>query len=307
MTNPTASRREFLGTLGSLGVLALTEPRALAQRHAAAELKWGYAAITWGDRIREAIDDISALGFAGIQLRANAVQQFGGRPTALRELLESRHLTFVALSSGAVSPDPARERQMIDDHVARARFVHDVGGLYLQVTDDKPIGRAFTAADIARMGKLLTEIGKRTADVGVPLGYHNHLGTIGEKPADVDRILGASDPRYVKFELDIAHYQQGGGNPVDAIRRHHERLLFLHIKDVETLPPDATRAAASYRFVELGRGVVDVRGVLAALDEVSFRGWTVIELDAVPPSTPARTPRECAEISKQYLREHSRS
>jgi len=89
---------------------------------------------------------------------------------------------------------------------------------------------------------MLTEIGKRAADLGVPVGYHNHVGSLGEAPDEVDRIIEAADPRFVKLELDIAHYQQGGGDPARAIRQYHDRLLFLHVKDVESLVPDATEA-----------------------------------------------------------------
>src|SRR5206468_10662488 len=147
---------------------------------------------------------------------------------------------------------------------------------------------------------LLTEIGKRTADLGIPLGYHNHMNSIGERPEEVDQILEAADPRYVKLELDIAHYQQGGGDPVAAIKKYADRLLFLHIKDVEsTNGAGGPGRSGGYRFVELGRGRVDVKGVFGALRDIKFRGWTVVELDAVPDN--ARTPKESALINKKYL------
>ncbi len=283
------SRREFVAAIGAATLSSMRWTDRIGQRPA---IKWGYASITWEGNDAQAIDDISALGFAGIQLRSNVLSKF--TTPALRDLLASRHLTLVALSSGAVRLGTAEsERQMIEDHVARARFLRDAGGSYLQVTDEKPAGREVTTEDIARVGRLLTEIGKRTADLGIPLGYHNHMGTIGEKPGDVDRILESSDPAFVRFELDIAHYSQGGGDPAQAIRRHAGRLLFLHIKDVQRTPSE-------YRFVELGQGSVDVKSVLAALNEVGFGGWAVIELDAVPAGS-QRTPKECAEISKRYL------
>jgi hypothetical protein len=51
--------------------------------------------------------------------------------------------------------------------------------------------------------------------------------------------------------------------------------------------------------VELGRGKVDLKKVFAALDDVGFRGWAVVELDRVPDN--ARTPRESALISRAYI------
>src|SRR5688572_4052278 len=296
-------RREFLAE--GLGVAALASawragvvPAPNVSSRRVAKIKFGYAAITWGGNDLAAIDDIAALGFAGIQLRAAAVTRWGDRPSELRELLAARRLTMVALSSGSVALDPAKEAETIALHVKHARFVRDVGGLHLQVVDERPAGRSPTDDDFRRMGRLLTDIGRRTADVGVTLGLHNHMGNLSQSPTEAARVLEASDPAFVKLELDIAHYHQAGGKPADAIREHAQRLLFLHIKDVESPLPNGR--PGSYRFVELGRGQVDLRGVFASLTAVGFDGWAIVELDSVPDN--ARTPKESGEIAKQYLR-----
>ena len=263
---------------------------------APAEIHVGYASITWNGQDRQAIADISALGFPGIQLRSNVIAEFSSAGE-LKELLQKHHLSFVALSSGTVRVDSGVEAEDLARHTANARFIHDAGGLYLQLTDQRPKNRMTTADDYKKLGSLLTGVGKRAADLGIVVGYHNHMGTLGEKPEEVDRILDAADPRYVKLELDVAHYVQGGGDPVKAVDRYHDRLLFLHIKDVETIEPAGT--GKNYRFVELGRGRVDLPAIFTALKRVNFRGWTVVELDAVPDGN--RTPRESAIISKAYL------
>lgn len=292
------SRRAFLGTLGATGTLALW-PRFSNAATFAGDIKFGYAAITWGGNDLKAIEEVAAVGFRGIQLRSPIVQQFGSRPAELKELLAKHKLTMVALSSGNVRIDPAVEREEIDKHTGHAKFVRDIGGLYLQVTDERP-KRQITADDYKRMGKLLSEIGKRTADLGIPLGYHNHMNNLGERPEEVRAVLGAADPKFVKLELDTAHYQMGGGDPVAAIKEYRSRLLFLHIKDLETPVPGATGdVSRSYRFVELGRGKVNLKGVFDALQAINFNGWAVVELDRVPDE--ARTPKESAVICKQYL------
>ena len=266
---------------------------------APADILFGYASITWGGNDRQAIEDIAALGFHGIQLRANVLKEFGSA-AELRDLLEKHRLKMIALSSGGVRIDPALETEEIAKHTANAKFVHNVGGLYLQVTDERPKDRAIAAADYKRLGRLISEIGKRTADLGISLGYHNHMGSLGERPEEVDQILQAADARYAKLELDVAHYFQGGGDPAKAIEKYSDRLLFLHIKDVEPLS-DAADAKRPYRFVELGRGKVDLPAVFDALHKVNFRGWAIVELDVVPDKT--RTPKEAGAISKKYLEE----
>jgi inosose dehydratase len=265
---------------------------------APSEIHLGYAAITWGGNDRQAIDDIAALGFHGIQLRANAITEFSSA-SELKDLLQKHELKIVALSSGDVRIDQP-EADEIAKHTAHAKFVHDAGGLYLQVTDERPKGRAISATDYKRLGRLITEIGRRSADLGISLGYHNHMGTLGESPESLDQILDSADPRYAKLELDVAHYFQGGGDPGKAIQKYSDRLLFLHIKDVETTSA-AAHQAKGYRWVELGRGKVDLPAVFDSLRKVNFRGWAIVELDSVPDN--ARTPKESAAISKKYLEE----
>ena len=293
-----ASRREFLTTVGAAGAASLFGERLFASPQAG-DIRFGYAAITWQGQDLDAVREIGELGFPGIQLRSNILKEYGDKPAALKELLAQHKLTMVAFSSGGARIDPALEKQDIELHTKHARFVKDVGGLYLQLTDSRP-KRDLTRDDYKRLGWMLTEVGKRSADLGVPLGYHNHMDAIGERPDEVKWILDAADPRFVKLELDIAHYQMGGGDPITAIHEYKDRLLFLHIKDLETPVPGATGdLSRSYRFVELGRGTVDVKGVLKALEEVKFKGWAVVELDRVPDD--ARTPKESAQIAKTYL------
>jgi len=314
------SRRQFLVAIGAAGAasvipttrLAATEPpplyppvdlsyfdRPLAS--APFEVHFGYAAITWDGNDDQAIKDVSEAGFRGIQLRSPILKQYGDRPKELRELLEKYKLEMVALSSGDVKAEPAMISDQIQLHTRHARFVHEVGGRYLQLTGPpRPKGRQLVADDYKAAGRALTEIAKRSVDLGVPVGYHNHMNTLSEGPDELDWVLEAADTRYLKLELDIAHYKQGGGDPAKAVRKYRDLLLFLHIKDVESTPPAEGRDAKhSYRFLELGRGAVDIPAVFAALKEVNFSGWAVVELDKVP--DPGKTAKECALISRRYI------
>jgi inosose dehydratase len=292
-------RREFLQTIGAVGAIALWRDGAPP---VVSNIKFGYAAITWQGKDLQAIEEVAAVGFKAIQLRSNVMTEFGDKPAALKELLDKHRLTMVAFSSGNMRMDPAVENEEMEKHTRHARFVRDVGGVYLQMTDERPKDRPVTPADYKRLGHLLTELGKRTADLGVPVGYHNHMNNLGEKPEEVRAVMAAVDPRFVKLQLDTAHYQQGGGDPVAAVKEYKDRLLFLHIKDLQaqTPAPGATgEQARDYRFVELGRGSVNLKGVFDALDQIAFKGWAVIELDRVPDD--ARTPKESAIICKKYV------
>jgi inosose dehydratase len=284
---------------------------------AAASMRFGYAAITWGNDVPRAIDDIAAVGFRGIQLRAGdgTVARYSANPKALHDLLAQHHLEFAVLSSGNLATDPARERETLDTHAANAAFLRAAGGTHLQVIDERP-KRALAAADYTRVGKLLTELGTRVTDAGVTLVYHHHMNSTGEKPQEVKAVLDAADRRVVRLLFDVAHYQQGGGDPVAAIREYREWIEVVHLKDVRDRTvrpggpggpgrsgaPAGTAPAASYEFVELGRGRVDLPGVFKALGDINFGKWAIVELDRVP--EPGRTPKQSAEINKAFIVDH---
>jgi inosose dehydratase len=306
------TRRQFLTGLSATYVMS-----GFSRTGGAADalpIKYGYAAITWGADIVKAMEDISAVGFRAIQLRGEAFAQFGDKPKALRELLDKHRLTFAVLSSGNLSIDPAREQEMLTLHTQHAQFVKEAGGLYLQVIDERPKGREVVPDDYRRLGRLMTELGKRTGNLGVPLVYHHHMNSTGEKPHEVAAVLDAADKRHVRLLFDVAHYQQGGGDPVAAIRTYRDWIDVVHLKDVRPAPegsgsggasgPGGSRGsvgASSYQFVELGRGRVDLPGVFAVLREIKYRKWAIVELDRVP--DPGRTPKEAAETNRRFLLE----
>jgi len=284
-------RRTFLGTVGiglsgipALG-RSLADPPDRAVRDArtaataslaAPAIQVGYAAITWGGNDPQAIDDIAGAGYKGIQLRASAFDRWGATPDALRGLLHSRALTFAVLSSGNLKYDPGSVNEQLQLHTTHAKFVRDAGGLQIQVIDEKPRDHTPGPDDFKRLADVMSELGRRTKALGVPLVYHHHMNSTGEPPAAIDAILAASDPDSVGLLFDIAHYEQGGGDPVSGIRTYATRIKAVHLKDVRPID-----AAPGYQWVELGHGRVDVKGCVAALRAANYDGWAIVELDKV--------------------------
>ena len=109
-------------------------------------------------------------------------------------------------------------------------------------------------------------------------------------------VLEAADKKYARLLFDIAHYQQGGGDPVAALREYRDWLEVIHLKDVRP-------SGDTYQFVELGRGRIDLPGVFAALRGIGFDKWAIVELGRVPDA--GRTPIEAAEVNKRYLIEQA--
>ena len=101
--------------------------------------------------------------------------------------------------------------------------------------------------------------------------------------------MECSDPRYVKLELDIAHYFEGGGDPAKAILKYSDRLLFLHLKDVKPLAAARPARSVTTSLRNWVRAMSISTAVLKALNRVKFRGWAIVELDG--PTDGTHTPK----------------
>ena len=295
------NRRQFLTTAG-LSTLALTAgaDSLFAGLSRKLNLKIAYSSITWGGNDAQAITDLASLGYRGIQIRANTFGPYRAKPSELKALLDQHHLTLAMFSSGNVEIDPTKEQNTIDMHVAHASFVKALGGSAIQLTNSaRPKDRLPTTEELKRLATVMNEIGKQTADLGVQATYHNHMSQLGETPEEVDVIVQAMNPKYMKLELDIAHYKQGGGQPEKAVKQYKDIIYALHLKDTMSPRPDKPDDPKAYKFVELGRGNVNVPAVIKALDDINFSGWGIVELDGVPETD--KTPAQCAQINKDYI------
>src|SRR5262245_40160284 len=279
------NRREFLTALAA---------SPLAFRRPQSKIKVGYAAITWGGDDPKAIEEVAAVGFKGIQLRATAFDRWSAKPGELKSLLAAHALAFPVLSSGNLNYQGSEAAASLELHLTHAKFVRDAGGQMLQVIDQKPKNRPVTQDDYERLADLMNDLGDRTKAIGVPLVYHHHMNSTGEPPAAIDAIMRRADAASVGLLFDIAHYQQGGGDPVTFIRQYPRSIKVVHLKDVRPI-----EAAPGYQWVELGRGRVDVKGCVAALTDVGFDGWAMVEFDRVVDA--GGTPRSSAEANRAFV------
>lgn len=147
------------------------------------------------------------------------------------------------------------------------------------------------------------------ADRGHRAVLHPHVGTVVERGDEVDRVLDGTD---VPLCLDTGHLLIGGVDPLALARAAADRVAHVHLKDVDARLAEQVRdgrlayteAVRQGIYRPLGRGDVDVRGIVGALESSGYQGWYVLEQDTVlaaePP--PGAGPRDDVAASISYLR-----
>ncbi|GAA4097430.1 TIM barrel protein [Nonomuraea soli] len=133
---------------------------------------------------------------------------------------------------------------------------------------------------------------------------HPHVGTMIENRYEVERVL---DDSVIPLCLDTGHLLIGGTDPLSVVRRDPARIAHVHLKDVDAAlaakVPEIgyTRAVREGVYRPLGRGDVDVAGIVAALDKDGYSGWYVMEQDVVL-SGPDDDPMDDVKQSLAYLK-----
>ncbi len=139
---------------------------------------------------------------------------------------------------------------------------------------------------------------------GLTVYFHPHGETHVETEAQIERLLAEVD---IDLCLDTGHHAYAGGDPVGFLRRHADRVKYLHIKDcnlairAEKDRENLSFAAAIERgiMVEAGRGGIDFPAIRDSLKANQFDGWAIVEQDMYP--APADKPLPVARRTLAYL------
>lgn len=157
---------------------------------------------------------------------------------------------------------------------------------FVRTRDAVAVGAAFSQDRLDVQIAFLGEAAEVLAAEGVRAGLHNHVGTWIETEDEIDQTLAAIPAGLLGASFDVGHLEWAGIDAIAMIRRYADRIVDLHIKDLDMAVADGSRAeptpyaVATDRglFLEPGRGTLDLLGMLDALPS-SFDGWVIVEVD----------------------------
>jgi sugar phosphate isomerase/epimerase len=194
------------------------------------------------------------------------------------------------------------ERQTARRKIAVAGLILMGGGVIYLKDDEAEIRNAFEYAKDAGMPTIvaspepqaLGKLDKMVNEYQIRVAIHNH-GPGDEKypaPRDVFNQVKNHDPR-IGLCIDIGHTVRIGADPVEAIQKYSSRLYDVHFKDV-------TAAAPSGEGTELGRGVIDIVGVLKALRAIRYSHHVALEYE-INETNPLMGMAECFAYARGVL------
>lgn len=266
------------------------------------------------------LDEMSETGYSGTELG-----DWGFMPTDPAELqkeLRQRRLNLVGAFVPVDFVNPAKHGEGLNLALKTANLLKGTDPEHVKIVLSDDNGKNNTRTALA--GRIKPGHGLKTdqwdvysraveqiaktvfEETGVESVFHHHCAGFIETPDEIEELLNRTSPEYLNLCFDTGHYAFGGGNPVEGIEKHIDRITHVHFKDWDSaiykdvLENDLNyfEAVGKGIFCELGQGSVDFHGVLKKLKKHTYSGWIVVEQDILPGMG---TPKESAQRNRNYL------
>ncbi|WP_080875701.1 sugar phosphate isomerase/epimerase family protein [Oceanobacillus timonensis] len=285
-------------------------------------IKLGSAPDSWGVWFTEnekqipwerCLDEMSEAGYSGLELGP-----WGYLPNEynkLKQELDRRNLKLVATTLVGDLTSKSRTDDLIQqlDNMSELQLKFPTAK-YVVLIDDCYTD-LFTG-ELVRLPKLndkewkqfvnnvdkIKDYAKKKYDLEVV--FHPHAQSHIETEEQIEKLLQDSD---VNLCLDTGHHAYMDGDSVEFMRKYHERIPYLHIKNCDLEVREKmqkenwsfAKAVSKDIMCEPEKGVVDFEAFIDVLKDIDFEGWAVVEQDMYP--APFNKPYPIAKRTFHYV------
>ena len=289
-------------------------------------IRIGNAPCSWGVEFaddprnpqwRDVLSQCAEAGYTGIEL--GPVGFMPEDPAELGDALAEFNLELIGGVVFRPFHDPNAWDDVMDGAVRTCKALVAHGASHFVMIDSISPRRAPTAgrADEAEQmddaewnayrDRIVTIAKMGAEEYGLIPELHPHAGGFMDFEPEVEKLLSEVDSDTLKLCLDTGHCTYAGFDPVAFMRRHMDRITYVHFKSTD--PVVKARAIANRTgfyeacgegiFCTLDKGEVDLPAVRALLLECGYSGWCTIEQDCDPTLDP--DPLGDARQNREYL------
>jgi len=190
-------------------------------------------------------------------------------------------MTYIALKSMHLPLDTTNDGILsVKNKVEKAGIkLYGAGVVYMKTEDE--VENAFRYAKTAGMKtiigvpnhELLDLVENKVKETDIQVAIHNHGpgDDLYPSPESIIEKIKNRDKR-IGMCMDIGHTQRIGIDPAKEALKYFDRLLDVHLKDVDKSTPEGDT-------VEIGRGVIDIQAFLKVLLENHYSGVASFEYE----------------------------
>lgn len=203
------------------------------------------------------LERVAASGYQEVEVfgYSPSTHFWGFSPSAFAEILDSNNLKAI---SGHYDFDeylgPDTKMQRFDAYLNAASVLKH---RYLTIPYLNEKLRS-SADDYKRLAEKFNRAGEKCLKSGLQLAYHNHDFEFQQfgNTTGYDILLAETDPKLVKFELDLYWVVRAGRDPIDLFSKNKGRFELWHVKDMDKQNPALN--------TEVGSGSIDFAKIFAS-------------------------------------------
>lgn len=289
-------------------------------------IRIGNAPCSWGVEFADdprnptwqsVLKDCAAAGYKGIEL--GPVGFMPEDPAVLADALAENDLELIGGVVFRPYHDPTAWDDVLDATHRTARALKAHGAQHLVLIDSISPRRAPTAGratEAEQMDKAewtayrdrIAESARIGAEeYGLTVGIHAHAAGFMDFEPELERLLNEVDEKILKICFDTGHHSYAGFDPVAFMKRHMDRISYMHFKDIDpAVKAEVIEKRTGFYdacgqgiFSNLGEGDVDFPAVRQVLVDAGFQGWCTVEQDCDPTLDP--DPVGDARLNREYL------
>ncbi|MEM9794485.1 MAG: TIM barrel protein, partial [Pseudomonadota bacterium] len=272
-------------------------------------IRIGNAPCSWGVEFagdprnppwQQVLKDCADAGYTGIEL--GPVGFMPEDPQILGPALADHGLELIGGVVFRPFHDPDAWDDVLDGAQRTCKALQAHGAQHLVLIDSISPRRAPTAGraaeaeqmDTAEWGAYVDRI-RSVAKIGaeehgLTVGIHAHAAGFMDFEPELERLLAQVDESLLKICFDTGHHSYAGFDPVAFMRRHIDRISYMHFKDIDpAVKADVIAKRTGFYdacgqgiFCNLGQGDVDFPTVRQVLLDAGFAGWCTVEQDCDP-------------------------
>lgn len=262
--------------------------------------------------LTEAVDAIAGAGYRGVEIMADLPHayppQFGAaeRQALCQQfrrlrLRASNVNAFTLFAAGDtyhptwLEADPAERQRRIDHTLAAVDLAADIGAPSVSLQPGGPlIGTGLSREQAGeRFAEGLAAVLPRARQRKVTLAIEPEPGLFLQTSAEYLAFKQQffPDEPLLKMNCDLGHLYCVGDDPAEVLRRMPQEIAHIHLEDIGK--------NHVHQHLPLGKGDMDIAGILKTIRSSSYHGWVTVELYPY-----VSTAGEVAQQAMAYLKKH---
>jgi sugar phosphate isomerase/epimerase len=230
---------------------------------------WEMLGGDWSGTPDDILAAVAAAGYDGVEFSNTMIGPYLAAPDRFRDAVARNGLACAAFAYATAGfTDPARFEEDLAGAKEALAFCAALE-VPLMLGGAAAPSREHYERDLAQAIRFYRQVAQLGRQRGITVGIHphSHHGSLLEAAEEYDRLLAETADAGLMFNPDLGHIVRGGQAVLDCLRRHRERIVHVHVKDVDV----------DGNWQPLGRGTIDWKRALGFLRETGYDGWIVAE------------------------------